>query len=195
MVSGLIGYDYGTAAVPSSPVAVDDLHLLLAATMFDDDDAAALGQAGEVLADQVEDVLDVWYGFVADHTQLVASFSGPDGQPVDRYLQQVRGRFGQWILDTCNRDYDQSWLDYQQEIGRRHTPEKKNRTDDVDSSPQVPLRYVIALIYPITSTVRPFLANKGHSDADVDRMHQAWTKSVTVQVALWSRAYVGDRDW
>ncbi|TMR23070.1 protogloblin ApPgb, partial [Actinomadura geliboluensis] len=29
----------------------------------------------------------------------------------------------------------------------------------------------------------------GHSDEDVERMHQAWFKTVTLQVALWLRPY------
>jgi len=44
---------------------------------------------------------------------------------IDGYLATVRKRFYQWILDTCNRSYDQTWLDYQQEIGLRHTYAKK----------------------------------------------------------------------
>jgi hypothetical protein len=145
--------------------------------------------AGDVLADQVEDVLDVWYGFVAAHPHLVHYFSDPDsGEPIGEYLERVRGRFGQWILDTCWRPYDRAWLDYQEEIALRHT-RKKNATDGVRSVDHIPLRYLMCFIYPITATLRDFLTRKGHSGEDVDAMHQAWFKSVTLQVALWSRAY------
>lgn len=63
-----------------------------------------------------------------------------------------------------------------------------------ESAPVVSLRYLIAFVYPITATMRPFLANKGHSEADVERMHQAWFKAVTLQVAFWARPYAV-RDW
>jgi hypothetical protein len=66
--------------------------------------------AGEVLKDQIDAVLDLWYGFVGSHPHLVYYFSGPDGKPDANYLAAVRQRFGQWILDTCNRPYDQDWL-------------------------------------------------------------------------------------
>ena len=185
------GYDYG--AVGRSPVSQQDLADLQASVLFGPDDERALRQAGEVLADQVEDVLDVWYGFVGSHPHLVAYFSTPEGEPISAYLQRVRGRFGRWILDTCTRPYDQEWLDYQQEIALRHTPAKKNQTDAVDSVRLIPLRYVIAFIYPITATMRPFLANKGHPADEVDAMFQAWCKSVTLQVALWAQPYAAEQ--
>jgi hypothetical protein len=185
---GIPGYAYGSAS--RAPFGVDELSLLKQAVLFGPDDEAALRMAGEVLADQVEDVLDVWYGFVASHPHLVHYFSGRDGEPIAGYLAAVRKRFGRWILDTCNRPYDEVWLAYQYEIGLRHNEAKKNQTDGVDSVPNIPLRYVIAFIYPITATIKPFLAKRGHSPEDVDRMHQAWAKSVTMQVALWAQPYV-----
>ncbi|MBZ9644336.1 protoglobin domain-containing protein [Streptomyces sp. PSKA30] len=57
----------------------------------------------------------------------------------------------------------------------------------------VPLRYMVAFIYPITATMRRFLANKGHDDEAVERMHQAWFKSVTLQTALWLQPYAADQ--
>jgi hypothetical protein len=149
----------------------------------------------KVLKDQIDAVLDLWYGFVGSHPHLVYYFSGPDGKPDANYLAAVRQRFGQWIVDTCNRSYDQAWLNYQHEIGLRHHRTKKNKTDNVRSVPIVPLRYLIAFIYPITATIKPFLAKKGHRPEEVDKMHQAWFKSVTLQVALWSYPYAKDGDF
>jgi len=189
------GYTYGTAEAARSPLELDDLRLLEKAVLFTDDDRAALRCAGVVLTDQIEDVLDVWYGFVAANDHLVASFAGPDGKPNGDYLAAVRRRFGQWILDTCERDYDQAWLDYQEEIALRHYRTKKNRTDGVDAAPVIPLRFLIAFIYPITATMREFLAKKGDSSEQVEAMHQAWFKSVTLQVALWSRPYTPVQDY
>ncbi|MFN3422899.1 MAG: protoglobin domain-containing protein, partial [Armatimonadota bacterium] len=120
---------------------------------------------------------------------------GPDGQPDLNYLQRVRERFGHWILDTCNRPYDQHWLNYAHEIGLRHHRTKKNQTDQVQSVPHIPLRYLIAFIYPIGSTIKDFLARKGNRPDEVEKMHQAWLKSVILQVALWSYPYAKDGDW
>lgn len=52
------------------------------------------------MADQVEEILDLWYGFVGSHPHLVYYFTGSDGQPNVSYLNAVRERFCQWIMDT-----------------------------------------------------------------------------------------------
>ena len=184
------GYNYGTAEVPTSPYSMEELTHLEQSVMFTAEDSRYLRMAGDVLTGSIEEILDIWYGFIGSHPFLVKTFAGPDGQPNQHYLQSVRERFGQWILDTCYRTYDQDWLNYQHEIALRHAPEKKNLTDGVQSTPYVPLRYTIALIYPVTATIRPFLARGGHSEEDVDKMHQAWFKSVTMQIALWSEPHV-----
>jgi hypothetical protein len=184
------GYTYGAAEVARSPVTSEELERIKLSVLFSEADEQALRMAGDVLEDQVEDVLDVWYRFVATHPHLVYYFSDADTEdPISDYLERVRGRFGRWILDTCRRPYDREWLDYQEEIALRHTSEKKNATDGVHSVDRIPLRYLICFVYPITATLRDFLAKKGHSAEEVDAMHQAWFKSVTMQVALWSRPY------
>jgi len=195
MAETIHGYTYGTEQVAKSPVSLEELALLKAATMFTDEDERYLRMAGEVLADQIDEILDLWYGWVGSHPHLVYYFSGPDGQPDPRYLQAVRARFGQWILDTCNRPHDQAYLDYAHEIGLRHHRTKKNQTDGVQSVPHIPLRYLIAFIYPISSTIKPFLARKGHRPEEVEKMHQAWFKAVVLQVALWSYPYAKEGDW
>lgn len=193
MAVNIAGYTYGS--VSQSPVTLKDFEGLKKAVLFTAEDERYLKMAGEVLKDQIDAVLDLWYGFVGSHPHLVYYFSGPDGKPDANYLAAVRKRFGQWILDTCTRPYDQTWLNYQHEIGLRHHRTKKNKTDNVRSVPNVPLRYLIAFIYPITATIKPFLAKKGHSPDEVDKMHQAWFKSVTLQVALWSYPYAKDGDF
>lgn len=186
------GYGYGAPDTAHSPLGMEDLDLLKQTVLFTGEDERYLRMAGDVLEDQIEDVLDVWYGFVGDHPHLIHYFSGPEGADAD-YLERVRKRFHQWILDTCRRPYDQEWLDYQQEIGLRHTYEKKNETDGSYGSPNhIGMRYMIGFIYPITATMKPFLANKGHSAEEVDKMHQAWFKSVVMQVTLWCLPYARD---
>jgi hypothetical protein len=189
------GYTYGTDAVPRSPLTLDELNLLEATLVLGDDDRAALRRSGDLLAPQVDAILDVWYGFVGANPHLLAAFSGPDGQPDETYLAAVRRRFGRWILDTARAEYDQDWLDYQHEIGLRHTRRGKNRTDGVHAADHIPLRYVLALLVPITTTLKPFLAVGEDTVAEVDAMHQAWVKAVLLQLILWSYPYVRAGDF
>jgi Protoglobin len=189
------GYTYGTDAVPRSPVSLDELELLKATLLLGDDDLAALRRSGDILAPQVERILDVWYGFVGANPHLLAAFSGPDGQPDQAYLAAVRRRFGRWILDTARASFDQAWLDYQHEIGLRHHRTGKNRTDGARAADHIPLRYVLALLVPITTTLKPFLAEGGAAPDQVEAMHQAWVKAVLLQVILWSHPYVRDGDF
>lgn len=193
---GVPGYGYGASATARSPLGVGDLDLLKRTVLFTEEDERYLRMAGDVLEGQTEDVLDVWYGFVASHEHLVYYFSDRGEEPNAEYLARVRERFKCWILDTCRRPYDGEWLDYQQEIALRHTRAKKNQTDGAYETPDhIPLRYVIAFVYPITATIKPFLAKGGHDAEDVDRMHDAWFKSVVLQVALWSQPYAREGDF
>lgn len=189
------GYLYGSPTLARSPTSLQDFELLKKTVLFTEEDVLALRASGDVLADQVEAVLDVWYGFVGANPHLLAAFCGPDGQPDAAYLAAVRARFGRWILDTARASYDQKWLDWQHEIGLRHHRTGKNRTDGARAAEIVPFRYLMALVYPITATIRPFLAKKGHAPEEVERMHQAWAKSVLLQAILWSRPYVNARDF
>ena len=196
MSTSIPGYTYGTAAVPRSPVTLEDFERMKASVLFGDDDVKALRMSGDILKDQVEAILDVWYGFVGSQPHLLASFSSKlDGKPLGDYLGAVRRRFGQWILDTARAEHDQAWLDYQHEIGLRHHRIKKNRTDGAPSTDVVPFRDLFAMIFPVTFTLRPFLAKRGHAPDDVEKMYQAWLKSALVQVTLWSYPYVRDGDF
>lgn len=190
------GYTYGTKEVATAPVSDEEFKLLKTTVLMTDEDVKYLRMAGEVLKDQVDDVLDLWYGWVGSHPHLVHYFGHrKTGQPIAEYLEAVRKRFGQWILDTCFREYDRDWLNYQMEIGLRHHRQKKNKTDKVDSVEHIPLRYLIAFIVPITATIKPFFAKKGHSADEVEKMYNAWFKAVTLSVALWSIPYTNKGDW
>ena len=190
------GYTYGTGAVSRSPVTLDDFDMMRKSVLFGEDDVKYLRLSHDVLKDQVEAILDVWYGFVGSTPHLLASFTGKnDGKPLSDYLGAVRKRFGQWILDTARAEYDQKWLDYQHEIGLRHHRAKKNSTDGAASTGIVPFRDLFLLVFPVTFTLKPFLANKGQPAEDVEKMYAAWVKSCLLQVTLWSRPYVKDGDF
>lgn len=190
------GYTHGSPTLARSPVTMEDFAQMKASALFGDDDLKYLRMSHDVVKDQVEAILDVWYGFVGSQPHLLASFSGKsDGKPLGDYLGGVRKRFAQWILDTSRAQYDQAWLDYQHEIGLRHHRIKKNQTDGAPSTDVVPFRNLFALIFPVTFTLKPFLAKQGHSPEDVEKMHAAWVKSCLLQLTLWSHPYIKDGDF
>jgi len=187
------GYTMGQKSLVKAPYTLAELESLKKTLLFTEEDIRYLRMSKAILADQTEAVLDVWYGFVASTPELVVYFkNNKTGAPDGAYLAAVRKRFGQWIVDTADANHDQAWLDYQYEIGLRHTTPKKNQTDKVDSVPLVNFRYLSALTIPVTTTLKPFLAKKGASAADVEKMHAAWVKSVLMQTILWSYPYVRD---
>lgn len=190
------GYTFGTDAAAKSPLTITDLNSLKRALLFTDDDVKYLRMSKPILEDQTEAILDVWYGFVASTPELVHFFGNKDtGKPESEYLSRVRARFGRWIIDTAEANYDQKWLDYQHEIALRHHSTKKNKTDNATSAPIVNYRYVPALTIPVTTTLKPFLSKKGASPEDVEKMHAAWVKAVLLQSILWGQPYVRDGEF
>ena len=190
IASNIPGYTYGTPEAKRSPVSLADLELLKKSVDFKPEDEQYLRRAGEILADQTEELIACWRGVIAANPHLAQYSLGTDGKPDAHYSAGSGLRFRQWILDTCFRPYDQAWLDYQREIGLRHTSLKKNQTDHVDSAPYIPLRYVIAFAAVINDTVKPFLAAKSPSAEETEKMHRAWCKSVQLQMALWTEPYM-----
>ena len=189
-MSSIPGYTFGGDNVATSPVSLEDLARLELTVLWTADDQEALRRAGAILGPQADRILDVWYGFVGSYDFLVTSFAGADGTANPDYLGAVRARFAQWIVDTCSRERDQEWLNYQHEIALRHTAAKKNLTDGVTSSAaMINLRYIIAFIVPLTATIRPFLSEQVSEADEVEAMYQAWFKSVTLTAALWAEPY------
>jgi hypothetical protein len=188
------GYSYGTAEVARSPVSMRELDDLKISAGFTDEDQRYLRLAGEVLRDQTKQIVDHWRSsIIASIPNLARHSRTPEGNPIPEYLANSNLRFGQWILDTCLRPYDQDWINYQQEIALRHTSLKKNKVDGVRSTPYVPLRDVIAFTAVMNETIRPYLAAKGNSPEEVDKMHRAWCKSIQLQLALWAGPYADTR--
>jgi hypothetical protein len=185
--SEIAGYDYERAG--KAPVSLKEFEELKKTVMLTEEDMKYLKKAGEALKGQVDKILDLWYGWVGSNPHLIYYFvDKKTKEPIQEYLSRVRDRFGQWILDTCFRDYDQKWLNYAYEVGLRHN-KKKNKTDNVNSVDIIPLRWLICFIYPITSTIKPFLEKGGLEGEDLERAYNAWFKSVTLQVAIWAYPY------
>jgi hypothetical protein len=178
----------------SSPVTLKELEALKVSVGFTEEDQGYLALAGDVLRSQTHAIVLHWRsGIIAGIPNLARHSRSPEGEPLPDYLAKSGLRFEQWILDTCFRPYDRDWLNYQQEIALRHTSLKKNTTDGVDSTPHVPLRDIIGFIAVINQTIKPYLAANGDSEEQVSRMHQAWCKSMQLQIALWARPYADTR--
>jgi hypothetical protein len=185
------GYTYGTADVPASSITLDDLKRLKLSVDFTEEDERYLRMAGTVLEDQVVEIVNHWRaGIIAGIPHLARHSRNLDGTPNPEYLARSNRRFQQWILDTCLRPYDQDWLNYQQEIALRHTSLKKNQVDHVSSTTHVPYSDIVAFVAVLNDTIKLYLQAKGHSDADVAGMHQAWRKSMHLQMALWAKPYM-----
>jgi hypothetical protein len=189
------GYTYGSSEVSASAVSLRDLENLKVTVGWTEEDERYVRLAGEVLAGQTKQVVDHWRGgIIAGIPNLIRHARTPDGNAIPEYQAKSGLRFEQWILDTCFRPYDLDWLNYQQEIALRHTSQKKNRIDGVNSTPYVPLRDIIAFVPVMNETIKPYLAAQGHAPGEVEKMHRAWCKSLQLQVAIWANAY-GGNEW
>jgi hypothetical protein len=56
-------------------------------------------------------------------------------------------------------------------------------------------RDLIAFCAAIVVPMRPFLANGGHPPDVVNRMYDAWWKSMILQATLWAQPYVREGDF
>jgi hypothetical protein len=196
MARDIPGYDYGSSKVGRSPISFEEFEKLKLDANFTEEDVHWLRQAGKVLADQAPALAGKWRDIIATLPHLAIYWQRADGKKDAQYAETSGLRLQQWILDTCLRPYDQKWLDYQQEIALRHSSVKKNATDHAQIvSPTIHLRHIIAFCAVITdpTIMKPFLSAKGHDAIDVDRMHQAWTKSIWLQIALWTEPYTNSR--
>jgi hypothetical protein len=193
---GIPGYTYGTQEVAKSPITLEEWEALKKSALFSEEDIFYLRLSESVLADQIGDLLKAWRGIIFDHPHLRAYDEDPKTGKVDtNYAQAVAKRFGQWVLDTARAQYDQAWLDYQYEIGLRHHRTKKNKTDNGHTLGHIRARDLLAFSAPIVVTMKPFLAKKGHPSEVVDRMYDAWWKSMILQATLWSQPYIRDGDF
>ena len=189
----IAGYDYGR--VPHSPITIEELRQLERAAGWDDADAAVLHRIGDLIRHDAEALVDSWRTVIGAQPELARWFFGPDGRPDEHYKARVKQRFVQWVLDICFKPHDQAWLDYQDEIGKRHTPDKKNQTDHAATPSVVPLRYLLAFSAVVITSIREFLEAHGAAGADLVQFQRSWTKAVLLEMALWSRPYAEDGLW
>lgn len=123
------GYTYGTDQAATSPLTLEDLDRLKEAVWLTADDEQALREAADILADQADDMVTAYRQRLSE-LPFMRPYSGhPDGTPNPEYGAASKPRFDRWIIDACTRPLDQDWLNYQHEIGLRHTRSKKDKTD------------------------------------------------------------------
>jgi hypothetical protein len=190
------GYDYGSDKVAKSPITLEEWEQLKKSALFSDEDVIYLRLSQEVLEDQIEHLLAAWRGIIFANPHLRAYDEDPKTHEVDAdYAAAVKKRFGQWVLDTARAEYDQAWLDYQYEIGLRHHRSKKNKTDDGHTAGHIRARDLIAFSAATVVPLKPYLAKKGHPAEVVNRMYDAWWKSMILQVTLWTQPYIREGDF
>jgi hypothetical protein len=192
---GIPGYDYGRSTVAHSPLSLDDLRTIEQTIGWTDEDAELLRRHREIFIRHAEGMVNSWRAVIGAQSHLVKSFFGPHGEKDEEYAARVKPRFVQWVVDVCIRPHDQSWLDYQEEIGLRHTPQKKNQTDHRQTPPLVPLRYLLAFIPAVAFGARRFLIEAGLPSDEVETVERTWMKAVHLHVALWTRPYAREGLW
>ncbi len=188
------GYDYGRVA--RAPVSLTELRELEATVGLTEQDHATLRRAGALVTEEDADALvDSWRKIIGAKPYLARVFFGADNKPDESYKAAVKARFVRWLLDLLNRPFDQAWLDYQWEIGLRHTPAKKNVTDGADTQPHVPLRFLIVFMAPVIEAMAPLLRSKGLDADEIGRVQAAWTRAALLTLALWSGPYARSDLW
>jgi Protoglobin len=188
------GYDYGTPKCAISPVSEADLAQLEQAAGWSAADAGVLARHADLIRAQAEAMVDSWRSVIGSQSHLSHWFLKPDGAPDDEYKARVKRRFVQWVIDVALRTHDRDWLNYQHEIGLRHTPAKKNMADGAHTPPVVPFRYLLGFI-PVVLPIRRFFAGAIQDEAELKSLEGAWIRAVLLHVTLWSRAYVADELW
>jgi Protoglobin len=182
------GYDFGSPAGAQSPISLEALAHLEQTLGWTSEDEQQLRRHSELFRSQAERMVDTWRAVIAAQPHLSSLFAGADGRPDDAYKAAVKRRFVQWVVDVATRLHDRTWLNYQEEIGLRHTPEKKNKTDGAHTPAFVPLRYLLAFI-PVVTNVQQFFDPAISDREERAALERAWTKAVHLHVTLWSRPY------
>ena len=188
------GYDYATPRSAVSPVSESDLSQIEQTAGWSAADAAVLARHADLFREKADSMVDSWRAVIGVQPHLSRWFAKPDGAADDGYKAGVKRRFVQWVIDVAVRPHDRGWLNYQQEIGLRHTPAKKNRTDGAQTPPVVPFRYLLGFV-PVVLPIRGFFSDAVKDEAELTALETAWTKAVLLHIALWSRAYIADDLW
>ena len=188
------GYDFGTRKSAESPLSDEDFRHLEQTVGWTNEDRDILLKYAALFQQQAEAMVDSWRSVIAAQPHLAHWFVASDGNPDDAYKALVKHRFVQWVIDVALRPHDRAWLNYQEEIGLRHTPAKKNLTDGKHTPTFVPLRYLLGFI-PVVLPIRKFFTDAVSSNDELVRLETAWTRAVLLHITLWSRPYAIEGLW
>jgi hypothetical protein len=191
----IAGYDYGKQGVARSPVSLEELRQIEETIGWTQEDAGVLQRHGDIFRGHAEEMVDAWRAIIAEQPHLAKWFFGPDGKPDNEYKARVKSRFVQWVEDVCFRPHDQAWLNYQEEIALRHTPEKKDRTDHAQAPPLVPLRYIIAFVPAMVISTRRFFVDAGVKGHELQKLQDAWARAIQLNVTLLARPFAREGLW
>jgi hypothetical protein len=113
-----------------------------------------------VPSDRIDAVLEAWYRFLGSNPVLFSYFTRTPGDQHDAIvLAAIRGRFGRWLSGAASPGSGDKTLEYELETA-------EGWTDGSDITENTILKYVLALLYPITTQ---------------QKMHQAWVNSTLLQ--------------
>jgi hypothetical protein len=188
------GYGFGLPGTAHSPVFEENLRQLEETISWTTADVEVLQRYAALFEARAEQMVDAWRAVIGSQPHLSQWFVAPDGRPDEEYKARVKRRFVQWVVDVATRPHDRAWLDYQEEIGLRHTPAAKNRADGSHTPPLVPLRYLLAFV-PIVTNIREILESGIFDRDDLRAVELAWTKAVHLHIVLWTRPYVREGLW
>lgn len=188
------GYDFGSSRSAKSPVSAEELRHLEQTVGWSAGDAELLNKHAALFEAKAEEMVDSWRAVIGAQPHLAQWFFGADGRPDDPYKAAVKRRFLQWVVDVATRPHDAAWLDYQEEIGLRHTPAKKNKTDGRQTPAVVPLRYVLGFV-PVVTPVRHFFESAIADRGELEALERAWSRAVQLHVTLWARPYTREGLW
>ena len=187
----LPGYNPGSPEVAKSPITLEELNDLKATCLFTDEDMIYLRLSYDVLKDQAEDLVTcgvassrsmstspamAWIGRRANRTRNTPRLSAsvtPSGCSIPREPNTTK--HGSII----------SMRSVYATIGK-----KKNVTDHANAATHIRGRDLIGFAAATVAPMRPYLEKGGHSAETVQRMQDAWWKSMILQVTLWSQAYM-----
>ena len=190
----IAGYDFGSSSVARSPLTLEELRQMEETLGWTTKDAEILLKHSAFFEKQAEAMVDSWRAVIGAQPHLAQWFFAPDGRPDDDYKARVKSRFVQWVVDVATRPRDRAWLNYQEEIGRRHTPAKKNKTDDRHTPAVVPLRFLLTFV-PVVADIGGFLESEIQDRQASALIQAAWTKAVHLHIALWTRPYTMEGLW
>ena len=155
---------------------------------------AALRRSGDLLTPQVEAILDVWYGSSVPTLICWLHSQAMTANPTRRIWLPYGVGSGAGFSTPHGPSSTRPGLTTSRRSAYA-TPAAARTALTPSRLPTISLRYVLALLIPITATLKPFLADGGATPDEVETMYQAWVKAVLLQVILWSQPYVRDGDF